>query len=81
MATLAQLAAVRASPSSMAMIAADITDDTRISLQQLTSWNPWVGADCDKGLYADLKDGDQRPVCIGVNSTAKDTASLALSGL
>ncbi|KAI9927171.1 hypothetical protein ASPWEDRAFT_177630 [Aspergillus wentii DTO 134E9] len=59
----------------------DITDDTRISLQQLTSWNPWVGADCDKGLYADLKDGDQRPVCIGVNSTAKDTASLALSGL
>ncbi|PSK56663.1 hypothetical protein B9Z65_6287 [Elsinoe australis] len=46
-----------------------LAEDYRITSQDLTRWNPWVGTDCDKGLFADLSYYDERAVCIGVNST------------
>lgn len=48
----------------------DIASDSHITVEQLTAWNPWIGPDCDTGIYANLGDTDFRAVCIGVNSTA-----------
>ncbi|RYP47220.1 hypothetical protein DL768_006696 [Monosporascus sp. mg162] len=48
---------------------AKVADDANISLSDLTSWNPWVGSDCDTGLFKGLADAEERAVCIGVNST------------
>lgn len=49
---------------------ASVADDTSIKLSQLTTWNAWLGSDCDAALFANLDENDFRAVCIGVNSTA-----------
>ncbi|KAG4219898.1 hypothetical protein PC116_g31623 [Phytophthora cactorum] len=54
----------------------DIAIDANITTKQLTQWNPWVGSDCDKGIYADLAAADTRPVCIGTNSTDSPTQTM-----
>ncbi|KAK6950779.1 hypothetical protein Daesc_007304 [Daldinia eschscholtzii] len=54
----------------------DIAIDANITTKQLTQWNPWVGSDCDKGIYADLAAADTRPVCIGTNSTDSPTETI-----
>jgi LysM repeat protein len=56
----------------------DIAEDAGISVDDLTSWNPWVGSDCDTGLYTGLNDTDIRAVCIennGTSATGTTTAS------
>ena len=49
-----------------------IADDYSITVNQITTWNPWVLPDCNTGLYTGLdSDSDsQNAICIGVNSTA-----------
>ncbi|OTB16721.1 carbohydrate-binding module family 50 protein [Daldinia sp. EC12] len=54
----------------------DIAIDANISTKQLTQWNPWVGSDCGRGIYADLAAADTRPVCIGTNSTDGPTGTM-----
>lgn len=55
---------------------ADIASDGRITVKQLKAWNPWVGSNCDTGIFADLEGTDSRVVCIGVNGiTPTPTAS------
>lgn len=49
---------------------ASVAEDASIKLSQLTTWNPWLGPDCDASLFANLDEDDLRAVCIGVNSTA-----------
>ncbi|KAK4159562.1 hypothetical protein QBC43DRAFT_373703 [Cladorrhinum sp. PSN259] len=48
----------------------NVAEDAKISLSNLITWNPWVGTNCDKGLFAGLTGTQDRAVCIGVNSTA-----------
>lgn len=57
---------------------AGVATDFSITVDQLITWNPWVGSNCDLGLYAGLGPNDQNAVCVGVNST-EPTAS-ATSG-
>ena len=52
---------------------AAIAEDTFITIEQLMKWNPWVGSDCDKSVYAGLDDGQDRAVCIGVKSNSTST--------
>src|SRR6266536_776059 len=49
-----------------------IADDYSITVDQITTWNPWVLPDCDSGLYTGLdpNSDSQNAICIGVNSTA-----------
>jgi len=48
----------------------DLASDYIITVNQLNTWNSWLGSDCDTGLFANLAYYDERAVCIGVNSTA-----------
>ncbi|KAK7915205.1 hypothetical protein PG985_012908, partial [Apiospora marii] len=52
-----------------------LAEDASIKLSLLTSWNPWLGSNCDEALFANLGDNDWRAVCIGVNSTAPTTTA------
>ncbi|EAQ89738.1 predicted protein [Chaetomium globosum CBS 148.51] len=36
------------------------------TVEQIKEWNPWVGDDCDSGLYAGMGSWDPRAVCAGV---------------
>ena len=54
---------------------ADLASDSRITVKQLTAWNPWVGSDCDAGLFAGLSESDSRAVCISVNGTTPTTTT------
>ena len=47
-----------------------IADDFSITVDDIITWNSWIGSNCDTGLYAGLSSGDQNAVCVGVNSTA-----------
>lgn len=55
----------------------DIAEDARITVSQLESWNPWVGTDCDAGVYAGLGFNDLRAVCIrdGGGSSSSSSSS------
>ncbi|SLM34557.1 hypothetical protein LPUS_03391 [Lasallia pustulata] len=48
---------------------ASIADDYSITVDEIITWNSWVGSNCDTGLYAGLSSEDQNAVCVGVNST------------
>ena len=48
-----------------------IVDGVKVGSSNVPKWNPWVGSDCDAGLYAGLAVGDSRLVCIGVSGTQK----------
>ncbi|CZT52812.1 uncharacterized protein RSE6_14192 [Rhynchosporium secalis] len=50
---------------------AAVADDYSISVEDLTTWNPWLGSDCDTGLYSGIIDDQANAVCIGVNETAQ----------
>ena len=43
-----------------------LIEEFGIDVSNIPKWNPWVGSNCDEGLYAGLAAGDSRPVCIGV---------------
>ncbi|KAK3946802.1 hypothetical protein QBC32DRAFT_248799 [Pseudoneurospora amorphoporcata] len=45
---------------------ADVAADANIKTSDLTAWNPWMGSNCDKGLFAGLTGTQERAVCIGV---------------
>ncbi|GAW18021.1 hypothetical protein ANO14919_074900 [Xylariales sp. No.14919] len=47
----------------------DIALDSNITTQQLVNWNPWVGSDCDTGIYSGLLANATRAICIGTNLT------------
>ncbi|KAI0907579.1 hypothetical protein F4823DRAFT_602322 [Ustulina deusta] len=49
---------------------ASVAEDASIELSQFTTWNSWLGSNCDAALFANLDENDFRAVCIGVNSTA-----------
>ncbi|KAI1860784.1 uncharacterized protein JN550_011246 [Neoarthrinium moseri] len=48
----------------------DIADDHKVTVSNLMAWNPWIGdqSSCDTGIYADLEESADRPVCVGVDS-------------
>ncbi|KAL5387455.1 hypothetical protein PMIN02_008148 [Paraphaeosphaeria minitans] len=48
---------------------AGLVEQTCIDVSNIAKWNPWVGTDCDSGLYKDLAAGDTRAVCIGIGGT------------
>ncbi|KAF2719531.1 carbohydrate-binding module family 50 protein [Polychaeton citri CBS 116435] len=48
----------------------DIAQSYSISLTDLTTWNTWMGSDCDSALYKGLGYHDTRAICIGVNASA-----------
>lgn len=52
---------------------ANIETDYSITAAQLTAWNTWLSSNCDTSLYANLTDGNDRPVCVGVNASATAT--------
>ncbi|KAL5330732.1 hypothetical protein ACEPPN_000252 [Leptodophora sp. 'Broadleaf-Isolate-01'] len=56
-------------------IAGYLASDANITTTELAAWNPWIGSDCDTGLYANLNATDSRAVCIGINSTAPASTS------
>ncbi|KAF2824331.1 hypothetical protein CC86DRAFT_420818 [Ophiobolus disseminans] len=43
-----------------------LMDGIGLDPSYIPKWNPWVGSDCDAGLYAGLARGDSRLVCRGV---------------
>lgn len=46
---------------------ADLTEQYRLTIAELLSWNTWIQGGCDTGLYAGLSDDDTRSsntVCI-----------------
>lgn len=45
---------------------AQVAEDARISVADLAAWNPWIGSNCDAGLFAGLWGTQERAVCIGV---------------
>ena len=47
----------------------DIESDYSVTASQLTTWNTWLGSDCDTNLYANLLVNETRPVCVGVNAS------------
>ncbi|KAI0157093.1 carbohydrate-binding module family 50 protein [Hypoxylon sp. FL1284] len=52
----------------------DLALDASISVANLQLWNPWIGPDCDAGLYAGLDTNSSRAVCIADgNGTAGPT--------
>lgn len=60
-------------------LCADVAYDAQITTQQLAAWNPWVGPDCDAGVYAGLAAGATRPVCIGVQGSAPSSTTTSSS--
>jgi hypothetical protein len=58
---------------------ADVAADANIKTSDLTTWNPWVGSNCDKGLFAGLTGTQERAVCIGVNTTSTSSSTRATS--
>jgi hypothetical protein len=55
-----------------------VAEDAKVKVADLITWNPWVGSNCDEGLFAGLTGTQERAVCIGVESTG--TSSTATSG-
>lgn len=53
---------------------AEIAEDAQITVDQLMAYNPWIGSDCDSGLFAGMDESDVRAVCVGVNSTTSTAA-------
>ena len=47
----------------------DIESDYPVTASQLTTWNTWLGSDCDTNLYANLLVNETRPLCVGVNAS------------
>lgn len=47
----------------------DIESDYSVTASQLTTWNTWLGSDCETNLYANLLVTETRPVCVGVNAS------------
>lgn len=49
-------------------------------MKDLVSWNPWAGSesDCDKGIYANLTEADERPVCVGVGGAGASSSGTQL---
>ncbi|KAH6855013.1 hypothetical protein B0I37DRAFT_411053 [Chaetomium sp. MPI-CAGE-AT-0009] len=43
-----------------------IAKEVGATAEQIKEWNPWVGEDCDSGLYADIHSWIPRAVCAGV---------------
>lgn len=54
-----------------------MTRDFSITIDQLTTWNPWLGSNCNVGLYANLGYSDKRAICIGVNASAPTGSATA----
>jgi len=48
----------------------ELASDFSITLSQLTTWNTWLGSNCDTALYAGLDADHTRAICIGVNASA-----------
>ena len=46
-----------------------IESDYSVTASQLTTWNTWLGSNCDANLYANLPYNGTRPLCVGVNGT------------
>lgn len=59
-----------------------IASDFHITIAQLQTWNPWIGSDCDTGVYANLTDDNQRAICVAVNGSSPTmTATIGPSTL
>ncbi|KFX98786.1 hypothetical protein O988_04210 [Pseudogymnoascus sp. VKM F-3808] len=62
-------------------ICSEIAYDFDITIAQLTFWNPWVGTDCDAGMYSGLGRSDSRAVCVGVSGSDGPITSLTTTTL
>ncbi|KAL8789409.1 MAG: hypothetical protein Q9213_001166 [Squamulea squamosa] len=47
----------------------NIESDYSVTAAQLTTWNTWLGSNCDANLYAHLLVDEMRPLCVGVNAS------------
>lgn len=49
-------------------------------MKNLVTWNPWVGSEsnCDKGIYANLTEAEERPVCVGVGGPGASSSGTQL---
>jgi hypothetical protein len=58
----------------------DIALDQNITIKDLVSWNPWVGSEsnCDRGVYVNLTEADERPVCVGVGGQGASSSGTRL---
>ena len=58
----------------------DIALDQNITMHDLVTWNAWVGSEsnCDKGIYANLTEADERPVCVGVGGSEASSSGARL---
>lgn len=65
--SISNIRRLQLTPSS-ALRCSQLASDANITLSELTRYNPWVGSDCDTGLFKGLGVSDQRAVCIGVNA-------------
>lgn len=46
-----------------------MAEDYCVTVQELASWNPWVGDDPEVGVFAGLEYYDKRALCVGVNAS------------
>ncbi|KAK4682659.1 hypothetical protein QC764_0021480 [Podospora pseudoanserina] len=56
----------------------DIALDHNITVSDLMTWNPWIGPSssvCDTGIYANLPESSERPICVGTG-TRSNTSSV-----
>lgn len=65
-------------PSS-ALSCMKIASDANITLSEFTRYNPWVGSDCNAGLFKGLGTSDQRSICIGTNAKDERPGSGAIT--
>ncbi|KAK4157150.1 hypothetical protein C8A00DRAFT_29859, partial [Chaetomidium leptoderma] len=76
-------AAIAAYNYSSAKDGQEMIHEFRTTVATLQAWNPWLGADCDAGLFANLIGDDDRAVCVRVGNRsgpATTTTSATSSG-
>ncbi|GAW21815.1 hypothetical protein ANO14919_113400 [Xylariales sp. No.14919] len=57
----------------------DLAADFDISVDPLTSLNPWVTNDCDAWLYDNLANTTSRAVCVSDNKTTPASTTIAMT--
>ncbi|KAI0414738.1 hypothetical protein F5X98DRAFT_389625 [Xylaria grammica] len=57
----------------------DLAADFDISVDRLTSLNPWVTNDCDAWLYDNLANTSSRAVCVSDNKTTPASTTIAMT--
>jgi hypothetical protein len=51
--------------------------DYNVTIDNLRSWNTWLGSDCDASLFSNLDDITYRALCVGINGTNGTTTPIS----